>query len=94
MKMVVSSYGLEKYYDEMSGSWFYMTRIMKYNSPEKENDIGLVAHRDKSFMAIIGTNEVKGLQIQTPHGDWIDFEPAIGNFIVIVGEAFMVRTLI
>ncbi|KAL8458118.1 hypothetical protein ACS0TY_035849 [Phlomoides rotata] len=89
MKMVVSSYGLEKYYDEIRESSFYMTRIMKYGLSEKESDIGLVAHRDKSFMTVIGTNEVKGLQIETRDGDWIDFEPSVGKFIVIVCEAFM-----
>ncbi|KAI3455377.1 hypothetical protein Pfo_012040 [Paulownia fortunei] len=90
MKMVASSYHLEKYYDPLIQSSFYMTRLMKYHPPgENESFIGIVPHRDKSFMAVIGTNEVKGLQIETRDGDWIDFEPSPGKFIVIVGEALM-----
>ncbi|KAK6125162.1 hypothetical protein DH2020_041095 [Rehmannia glutinosa] len=90
MKMVGSSYNLEKYMDPLIQSSFYMTRVMKYHSPgENKSDIGILPHRDKSFMAIIGSNEVKGLQIETRDGDWIDFEPSPGKFIVIVGEPFM-----
>jgi isopenicillin N synthase-like dioxygenase len=90
MKMVIGSYGLDKYYDPLIQSSFYMTRIMKYNAPGKnESRIGIVPHRDKSFMTVIGTNEVKGLQIETPDGEWIDFEPSPSKFIVVVGEAMM-----
>ncbi|KAK6124907.1 hypothetical protein DH2020_041351 [Rehmannia glutinosa] len=92
MKMVTSSYNLEKYYDPLIQSSTYMTRMMKYHSPgENKSDIGILPHKDKNFIAVIGTNEVKGLQIETRDGDWIDFEPSPGQFIVIVGEALMVR---
>ncbi|KAK6125157.1 hypothetical protein DH2020_041098 [Rehmannia glutinosa] len=92
MKMVTSSYNLEKYYDPLIQSSFYMTRVMKYHSPgENKSDIGILPHKDKNFIAVIGTNEIKGLQIETRDGDWIDFEPSPGKFIVIVGEALMVR---
>ncbi|PIN09640.1 Iron/ascorbate family oxidoreductase [Handroanthus impetiginosus] len=89
MKMVFSSYGLEKYYDPFIQTSLYLTRLMRYQSPgENESGIGIIPHRDKSLMSVIGTNEVKGLQIENPNGDWVDFEPSIGKFIVIAGEAF------
>lgn len=92
IKMVASCFGLEKYYEPLMESSLYVTRLMKYNSPgENQSGIGIVAHRDKSFMTVIDTNEVKGLEIETRDGHWIDYEPSPGKFIVIVGEAFMVR---
>ncbi|KAI3463364.1 hypothetical protein Pfo_020027 [Paulownia fortunei] len=90
MKMVVSSYGLEKYYDPLIQSSFYMTRFIKYHLPGKnESNIGLVPHRDKGFLTIISSHEVKGLQIKTPDDEWIDFEPSPSKFVVLVGEALM-----
>ncbi|KAK6148928.1 hypothetical protein DH2020_016453 [Rehmannia glutinosa] len=90
MKMVGSSYNLEKYMDPLIQSSTYMTRLMRYHAPgENKRGIGIIPHRDKSFMSVIGTNEVKGLEIETRDGDWIDFEPSPGKFIVVVGEALM-----
>ncbi|GFP95368.1 probable 2-oxoglutarate-dependent dioxygenase aop1 [Phtheirospermum japonicum] len=89
MKMVASSYDLEKYYDPLIQSSIYMTRLMRYQSPGEKSSVGLVPHRDKSFMSVIGTNEVEGLEIETRDGNWIDYEPSLGKFIVIVGEALM-----
>ncbi|KAL3633007.1 hypothetical protein CASFOL_025991 [Castilleja foliolosa] len=90
MKMVTSSYNIEKHYDPLIQSSTYMTRLMRYEPPgENKSSVGLVAHRDKSFMSVISTNEVKGLEIETRNGDWIDYEPSRGKFIVIVGEALM-----
>ncbi|EYU24677.1 hypothetical protein MIMGU_mgv1a010266mg [Erythranthe guttata] len=91
MKMVVSSYGLDdKYYDNLVDSSLYMTRLIEYRPPgENESDIGLQSHRDKGFLTVIGTNEVRGLQIETPGGEWIDFEPSPSKFLVLAGEAFM-----
>ncbi|KAG8388310.1 hypothetical protein BUALT_Bualt02G0112200 [Buddleja alternifolia] len=90
MNMVLSSYGLEKYCNSLIESSFYMKRLIKYKSQgENETSIGLLPHTDKTFMSIISTNEVKGLQIKTPQGEWIDFEPSPSKFILLVGEAFM-----
>lgn len=70
-----------------------MTRLMRYHAPgEGKSNIGILPHRDKSFLSVIGTNEVRGLEIETRDGDWIHFEPAPTKFIVVVGEALMVRT--
>ncbi|KAK4479639.1 hypothetical protein RD792_015166 [Penstemon davidsonii] len=89
MRMVTSSYGLEKYYEPLIKSSFYMTRLMKYHSPgENKSNIGIIPHKDKSFLSVIGTNEVNGLEIETPDGEWIHFHPSPSKFIVIVGEAF------
>ncbi|CAA0839117.1 2-oxoglutarate (2OG) and Fe(II)-dependent oxygenase superfamily protein [Striga hermonthica] len=88
VKMVASSYNLEKCYDRLTQSSIYMTRLMRYHAPgESKSHIGIIPHRDKSFMAVIGTNEVEGLQIETRDGNWIEYEPSPGKFVVIVGEA-------
>ncbi|KAI3463365.1 hypothetical protein Pfo_020028 [Paulownia fortunei] len=41
------------------------------------------------FLTVISSHEVQGLQIKTPDGEWIDFEPSPSKFIVLVGEALM-----
>ncbi|KAK6127957.1 hypothetical protein DH2020_038307 [Rehmannia glutinosa] len=93
MEMLVSSYGLEKYYPPLVESSFYMTRLIKYHLPDKNNkneiNIGLRPHRDKGFLSVIGSNEVKGLQIQTPDGEWRDFEPSPSRFLILAGESLM-----
>lgn len=92
MKMVSSSYGLDERYEAVATASFYMTRLMRYEAPgEKSSSIGILPHRDKNFLSIIGTNDVGGLEIETRDGDWIHFEPSPRSFIVIVAEALMVR---
>ncbi|KAH6801394.1 hypothetical protein C2S52_001858 [Perilla frutescens var. hirtella] len=90
MKMVTSSYGLDKYNDSLTESSFYMIRLIKYNSPNSpELSTGLRAHKDKGFISVLCSNEVAGLQLQNRDGDWIDFEPSPSKFIVLAGEALM-----
>ncbi|KAL1551450.1 deoxypodophyllotoxin synthase-like [Salvia divinorum] len=90
MKMVTSSYRLERHYSPLETASFYMTRLMRYHAPgEGKSNVGILPHRDKSFLSVIGTNEVRGLEIETRDGDWIHFEPAPTKFIVVVGEALM-----
>lgn len=90
--MVASSYGVEKYYDNLVDSSAYNTRIIKYRAPVgNEGDLGLQAHRDKSFLTVVGTNQVRGLEIETRDGEWVDFEPSPDRFVVVAGEPLMVR---
>lgn len=94
MRMVLSSYGLEKHYDNLVDSSLYNTRLIKYRPPSQgEGDLGLQPHKDKNFHAVVGTNQVKGLQIETPDGEWVDFEPAPDRFIVLAGEILTVRNV-
>lgn len=60
-----------------------------------ENDIAFPTHSDKSFMTILQQNHVSGLEVDTKDGKSIGFGPPSPSvFIVIAGDAFMVRSLI
>lgn len=74
----------------------YLMRFIKYRSPKmNEINIGHLPHRDKSFMGIIDTNQVGGLEMQTRDGNWITFNPSSYKTVVfIAGEPFTVRNLL
>ncbi|CAI9114066.1 OLC1v1014685C2 [Oldenlandia corymbosa var. corymbosa] len=92
MRMALESYGAEKYYDLLDESAFHMMRLIKYRTPnEDEINVGLHPHVDKTFLGIVDTNHVKGLELQTKDGDWIGFQPSPSNFLILAGEAFTVK---
>ncbi|XP_022886798.1 probable 2-oxoglutarate-dependent dioxygenase AOP1 isoform X1 [Olea europaea var. sylvestris] len=94
MEMVINSYGVQKYYNPLIQSSFYLTRFMKYRVPEEnEINIGLIPHTDKNFLTIIDTNRVRGLEIETRDGEWIDYQPSPSTYLVMAGEPMMVRAL-
>ncbi|PIA65340.1 hypothetical protein AQUCO_00100664v1 [Aquilegia coerulea] len=72
------------------GIYNYIVRLNKYNAPRtKETIMGVVPHKDKSFVSILGQNDVHGLEIQTKDGEWITMEPSASSFVVMIGEVFM-----
>ncbi|TYI32112.1 hypothetical protein ES332_A04G035800v1 [Gossypium tomentosum] len=83
LKMILESFGLEKYMDEFIDSTNYQLRIMKYEKP-KTNDStpALAAHCDTNTMTLLYQNEVNGLQIQSIDGEWINMKPSPNSFIV------------
>ncbi|KAL4589155.1 hypothetical protein LXL04_002059 [Taraxacum kok-saghyz] len=91
MRMVFDSYGVEaKHCDRLTESTLYLARFMKYRAPnEGEGPIGLPAHSDKSFLAILDDNNVKGLEIEMRNGEWIYHDPSPSTFVVVAGEPFM-----
>ncbi|KAK2975773.1 hypothetical protein RJ640_014596, partial [Escallonia rubra] len=89
-RMVFQSYGVGKYGSE-TGSYTYLLKLMKYKVPtEGESNIGVEAHQDKSFLTILHSNQVNGLEVQTKDGEWIGLEPRPSSFVVMAGDAFMV----
>ena len=91
MQMVMENYGVEKHYELLVRSAFHLMRFIKYRTP-KTNEIntGLRPHVDKTFLSVLAGNHVKGLQIETKDGEWIDFAPTPSAFLVIAGEGFTV----
>ncbi|OIT07889.1 PREDICTED: 2-oxoglutarate-dependent dioxygenase AOP3-like [Nicotiana attenuata] len=90
IQMILGSYGLEKYYEPLKNSYMYLMRFIKYRSPKMDEiNIGHLPHRDKSFMGIIDTNQVGGLEMQTRDGNWMTFHPSPYKTVVfIAGEPF------
>ncbi|KAL4386243.1 hypothetical protein GQ457_09G007680 [Hibiscus cannabinus] len=87
-RMVLESFGLEKYMDEHMGSSNYLLRVMKYKGPETtETKLGLSNHTDKNIVTILYQNEVDGLEVQTKEGEWVNLKPSKQSFVVMIGES-------
>ncbi|KAK1434087.1 hypothetical protein QVD17_11005 [Tagetes erecta] len=93
MRMVAKSYGIEEHYETLLGSTTYLLKLIKYLSPQgSDQNMGIVPHTDKTFMSILHQNEVKGLEIKTKDGEWIEVDPTPSSFIVMAGDACMAWT--
>ncbi|KAK8300666.1 hypothetical protein V6Z12_D05G407600 [Gossypium hirsutum] len=91
LKMILESFGLEKYMDELIDSTNYHLRVMKYEKP-KTKDSTHDAHCDSNMMTLLYQNEVNGLQIQSKDGEWINMKPSPNSFIVLIGESLSVSS--
>ncbi|KAI3786047.1 hypothetical protein L1987_45174 [Smallanthus sonchifolius] len=75
MRMVAKSYGIEEHYELLLGSTTHLLKLIKYLSPQgNDKNLGIVPHTDKTFMSIYHQNEVKGLEIKTKDGEWIEVD--------------------
>ncbi|GKA14805.1 probable 2-oxoglutarate-dependent dioxygenase AOP1 [Tanacetum coccineum] len=87
--MVLESLNLEKYMNEHMELTSYLTRVMKYRVPQKdEPNAGLLSHADKTLMTILHENGVEGLEVQTKDGEWFKVKLSANTFVVMVGETF------
>ncbi|KAL5725679.1 hypothetical protein ACHQM5_008797 [Ranunculus cassubicifolius] len=90
MKMVLESFDVEPYNQSQVGSTSYILQVMKYGVPRtNKTRLGLVPHQDKSFVTVLGQNDVHGLEIQAKDGEWICVKPSASSFVVIIGDPFM-----
>ncbi|CAL5439922.1 unnamed protein product [Camellia sinensis] len=92
-RMVLESFGLEKYMDEHMDSTNYLLRVMKYKGPQTtETKLGLNSHTDKNIVTILYQNQVDGLEVQTKDGEWINVKPSPDSFIAMIGDSFYAWT--
>ncbi|KAI3826589.1 hypothetical protein L1987_00637 [Smallanthus sonchifolius] len=91
MRMVAKSYGIEKDYELLLGSTTYILKFNKCLNPNGiEKNLGVIPHRDKSFMTVIEQQEEgKGLEIQTKNGEWVQVHLSPSSSIVLAGDACM-----
>ena len=64
-------------------------RLLKYppQRPQSPDDLyGSAPHKDFGCLTLLAQDEVGGLQVQTPSGDWVDAPPMEGAFVVNVGD--------
>ncbi|KAK6148920.1 hypothetical protein DH2020_016445 [Rehmannia glutinosa] len=88
-RIVVESLGLGKYMDEHMNSTNYLVRFHKYDAPKSQDTkIGLKSHTDKNILTILYGNEVKGLEVLTKDGKWINANHSLNSFIVLSGDSF------
>ncbi|KAH0750967.1 hypothetical protein KY290_030199 [Solanum tuberosum] len=87
-RMIVESLGVEKYMDEHMNSTNYRLRLIKYKEPQSnETKTGLHAHTDKNIVTILYQNQVKGLEILTKDGQWINVDPTPDTFTIMIGDS-------
>ncbi|KAJ0784016.1 putative oxoglutarate/iron-dependent dioxygenase, non-heme dioxygenase domain-containing protein [Helianthus annuus] len=94
MRMVAKSYGIEKHYERLLGSTTCILKFNKCVNPNQENEkkLGVIPHRDKSFMTVIQQQEEgKGLEVQTKDGEWTQVHLSPSTCIVMAGDACMVN---
>ncbi|KAJ0784022.1 putative oxoglutarate/iron-dependent dioxygenase, isopenicillin N synthase [Helianthus annuus] len=92
MRMVAKSYGIEKHYERLLGSTTCILKFNKCVNPNQENEkkLGVIPHRDKSFMTVIQQQEEgKGLEVQTKDGEWTQVHLSPSSCIVMAGDACM-----
>ncbi|XP_042484330.1 probable 2-oxoglutarate-dependent dioxygenase AOP1 [Macadamia integrifolia] len=89
-RMILESYGMPTYFDALVELTHPVFRMMKYKPPPASDEagIGLIAHTDKSFLTILCQDQVKGFELLTKQGHWLQCSPMKGSFIVVVGEMF------
>lgn len=64
-------------------------RLLKYppKPPQSPDDLyGSAPHKDFGCLTLLAQDEVGGLQVQTPSGDWVDAPPMENAFVVNVGD--------
>ena len=64
-------------------------RLLHYppQPPQSPDDLyGSAPHRDFGCLTLLAQDDVGGLQVQTPSGDWLDVPPVEGALIVNVGD--------
>ncbi|CAA0393388.1 unnamed protein product [Arabidopsis thaliana] len=91
-RMIMESFGIEKYIDEHLNSTYYLTRLMKYTSPPDDDDdeetkLGLRSHTDKNIITILHQYQVDGLEVKTKDDKWIKVKPSQDSVLVMVGDS-------
>ncbi|PIA65326.1 hypothetical protein AQUCO_00100655v1 [Aquilegia coerulea] len=88
LKLLMKSYGVEKYYSSYVDGSDMVFRAMKYEPPNSnDSEIGLAAHVDKSFLSILCQDSVQGLEVLSKGGTWLRVAPLPGAFTVFIGDA-------
>ena len=80
------------YFDEPFRDCQYKLRMTHYpNQPAAADDeFGIAPHTDTSFLTVLAPNDVPGLSIRLPDGQWVD-APAIPDAFVVNGGQLLRR---
>ncbi|OMP00176.1 Oxoglutarate/iron-dependent dioxygenase [Corchorus olitorius] len=84
-RMILESFGLEKYMEEHMNSTRYLLRAMKYTAPHTiETKLGSRDHTDKNIVTVL-CQGIEGLGIQLKDGEWISARP--NSLTVMIGDS-------
>ncbi|KAK5843080.1 hypothetical protein PVK06_005511 [Gossypium arboreum] len=88
-RMILETFGVEKYVDEFIDSTNYILKVMKYEGSQSSKP-SIRAHSDQNLLTPLYQNEVNGLEIQNKDGKWINVKPLPNTFFVMTGESLSV----
>ena len=71
---------------ERPTTWLRLLYYPPTDPAEGDDLYGSAPHTDFGFLTILAQDEVGGLQVQTPSGNWIDAPYVPGSFVVNVGD--------
>lgn len=70
-----------------------LLKLIRYpGRDDTQSDQGVGAHKDGGLITILLQDQVAGLQVQTPEGEWIDAPPLPGTFVINSGELLELAT--
>ncbi|WVZ81692.1 hypothetical protein U9M48_029041 [Paspalum notatum var. saurae] len=95
-RMVLESVGATaEYIEENARETSFKLRLTEYVAPgTAEGRVGLPAHRDTSFLAVLTQNDIDGVEVECGRGDGGWARPALapGSFLIFAGDTFKVLT--
>ncbi len=62
------------------------------DSPEAENDIGVVPHADSGGFTILWQDDNGGLEVQSKSGEWVGAPPIADTFVINLGNVMQIWT--
>lgn len=87
VKLIMESYGVEKYFNSYVESNEAVVRLMRYKAPEcNTSEVALKAHTDKSALTILYQNSVHGLEVLSKEDNWLPVVPSPGSLTVFIGD--------
>lgn len=93
-RMLMEGLGVDKYYEDLTNSMWYLLRLAEYQAPaaqeeeEEEKKLGYAPHRDTNTMSVVCQLQKDGLEVQAKDGEWILASPSPISFIVMAGNGF------
>jgi isopenicillin N synthase-like dioxygenase len=97
-RMVLESAGATaEYIDEQAKATSFKLRLTEYAAPgtaDGKSVVGLPAHRDTSFLAVLTQNDVDGVEVECGRGEGGWARPALspGSFLIFAGDMLKVLT--
>jgi isopenicillin N synthase-like dioxygenase len=80
------------YFDAGMGDAMRAVRLLHYPphpTAHPDRELGCGAHTDFGMLTILAQDEIGGLEVQLPSGEWIPVPPIPGAFIVNIGDITM-----
>jgi isopenicillin N synthase-like dioxygenase len=62
------------------------------DSPEADNDIGVVSHADSGGFTILWQDDNGGLEVQSKSGEWVGAPPIADTFVINLGNIMQIWT--